>query len=382
MKKITAPLLLVLLLLTSCLEENETTSKPKELSFSTTSINSRETLGRILFYDNSLSLNNSVSCASCHKQALAFSDNVAFSVGFENVLTTRNSMPIQNVSQGFITFIDGTIGSNENTNVVLLSNQQSNFGDGSDNFFPDGAFVGSLFWDGRETVLRNMVVQPILNHKEMGIRNLSDVVKKINNIEYYQAGFKNVYQSDSVSLEMVSDALAAFVESLKSVNTKLDHSNMAGGVQLDALESTGRDLFFEKYDCNSCHQVQSPNGYLFSGGGFANIGLDPIYDDSGMQETSGNDEDAGKFKIPSLRNVALTAPYMHDGRFETLEEVIGHYSTGISQNENLDFRLKETDGSPMVFNITKSETRAIVAFLNTLTDYSMISNPDYSNPFK
>lgn len=127
--------------------------------------------------------------------------------------------------------------------------------------------------------------------------------------------------------------------------------------------------------------MQSPTGYLFSGGGFANIGLDPLYEDEGLAGTTGNDVDAGKFKIPSLRNVELTAPYMHDGRFETLEEVIGHYSTGISENENLDFRLKELDGSPMVFNVTKAETKALVAFMKTLTDYSMIHNPEYSNPF-
>lgn len=289
-------------------------------------------------------------------------------------------MPIQNVSQNFVGFVDNSGFTEEGTNVILLSGEKPNFGDGSTNNFELGAIAGSLFWDGREKSLEAMVMQPILNHQEMGIRDLEDVVKKVNNIAYYKAGFQQVYWKSEVDLAMISNALASFVQSIKSNNTKFDQSN-SGLVKLDALESQGKQLFFEKYDCNSCHQVQSPTGYLFSGGGFANIGLDPVYEDEGLSETTNNTSDAGKFKIPSLRNVELTGPYMHDGRFESLEEVIEHYNTGMSSNENLDFRLRDAQGNPRLMDISKSETRAIIAFLKTLTDYEMISSPAYSDPF-
>jgi cytochrome c peroxidase len=149
----------------------------------------------------------------------------------------------------------------------------------------------------------------------------------------------------------------------------------------------GKDLFFDKYDCNSCHQLQAPfNGYQLAGdgqfGGFANIGLDETPTDPGVFKVSGNPADEGKFKIPSLRNVALTAPYMHDGRFETLEDVLGHYSENIEETENLDSRLRAADGSAVQFHIPGAEKRAIIAFLNSMTDYQMINDPKFSNPFK
>lgn len=155
---------------------------------------------------------------------------------------------------------------------------------------------------------------------------------------------------------------------------------MMGQAQLTALESRGRDLFFTTYDCNACHQIQNPHGYLMAGG-FSNIGLDAEYADKGVQEFSKRSEDAGKFKIPSLRNVALTAPYMHDGRFNTLDEVLNHYSGGIADNPNLDTRLRK-NGVPMRMEIPEIDKQAIIAFLNTLTDYEMISDKKFSNPFK
>jgi cytochrome c peroxidase len=117
------------------------------------------------------------------------------------------------------------------------------------------------------------------------------------------------------------------------------------------------------------------------GGLFSNIGLDEVYTDNGVGEVTRQASDNGRFKIPSLRNVALTGPYMHDGRFETLEEVIEHYSDGIEDNPNLDSRLQE-NGQPIVFNISEQETEAIIAFMHTLTDYDMITDPKFSNPFK
>lgn len=300
------------------------------------------TLGRVLFYDVNVSINNSIACASCHKQVLGFSDNVQFSKGFENTLTTRNSMPIQNLAGVF----------------------------GSQN----------LFWDGRETNLSQMVLKPIVNHVEMGIYDMDELARKLAAIPYYRDLFVNAYGSTEIKSWMLSDALSTFLLSIRSTNTKFDRVNN-GVEKLSALEEKGKELFFHVYDCNSCHQVQNPSGYI-EAGTFANVGLDDVYSDSGLESVTKARSDAGKFKIPSLRNVALTGPYMHDGRFQTLEEVLSFYSDDISNNENLDFRLRDEHGNPKRFEISPSDQTAIIAFLNTLTDLSMISDPKLSNPFK
>jgi cytochrome c peroxidase len=299
------------------------------------------TLGRVLFYDKQLSLNNSVACSSCHIQSFAFADNKKLSVGFENKVTSRNSMPIQNISMNFFT---------------------------------------PLFWDGRENNLQSMVLKPIVNHVEMGIPDVDQLAEKLENIPYYHELFQKAFYSSEVTPDRIAIALSSFLQSINSGNTKFDRSQF-GGESLSALEMVGAQLFNDTYDCNSCHQVQDPHGYL-EVGTFANVGLDVAYADNGLETVTGNPADAGKFKIPSLRNVALTAPYMHDGRFETLEEVMEHYSEGIENNPNLDVRLRSSDGQPMAFHIPEQDKRAIIAFLNTLTDQSMITDPKFSNPFK
>lgn len=340
----------------SCEKTTEGELEVTKLAIPVSQINTQQELGRVLFYDNNLSLNKSVSCASCHKQQFAFADNVALSRGFDNVLTTRNSMPIQNLSSGMF-----------NDSFERMA------------FVSNGTAVGQLFWDGRETNLAEMVLKPIANHGEMGIRDFDWLVNRISRLDYYQQGFANVFGEESTIDKLtISVALASFVSSITSHETKLD-AFFFGEEELSSQELEGMRLFFEKYDCNGCHRVQSPSGYL-QAGVFANVGLDLVYEDPGLSEVTQRSSDNGSFKIPSLRNVAVTAPYMHDGRFETLDEVLEHYSDGISANPNLDTRLKEGD-SPMVLNITNEEKRAIKAFLNTLTDVNMLTNPNYSNPF-
>lgn len=340
--------------------------------YSETDNNNVATLGRVLFYDRQLSVNNSVSCSSCHKQNLAFADNVAFSKGFENRVTSRNSMPIQNLGANLGFFPGGSGifpgGPQENTTDPFPGNNPS-------------SFFGSevLFWDGRESSLQSMVLKPIGNHVEMGIRDMDDLSKKLSTIPYYKNLFLNAYGTEDITSDRIASALRNFLISITSTNTKFDKS-LTGQAQLTALESRGLDLFFKTYDCNSCHQIQSPHGYLMAGT-FSNIGLDAEYADTGLQEVSQRSEDAGKFKIPSLRNVSLTAPYMHDGRFNTLDEVLNHYSGGIAANPNLDARLRK-DGAPMRMEIPDVDKQAIIAFLNTLTDYEMISDKKFSNPFK
>jgi cytochrome c peroxidase len=307
--------------------------------------NELPTLGRVLFYDKQLSLNNSVSCSSCHKQTLAFADNTALSRGYENRQTLRNSMPIQNLQGAFETGGGGL----------------------------------SLFWDGREKMLPVMVLKPIVNHVEMGIDDLEALSKKLQKAPYYRELFTDAYGTADVTPEKIGEALSSFIGSISSRNTKFDRFLNSSG-QLSPLEVEGQKLFVEKYGCNNCHQVNDPEGYIFAGT-FANIGLDVAYTDNGRNNVTAQEWDKGSFKIPSLRNVALTAPYMHDGRFKTLDDVIEHYSTGIQDNPNLDFRLR-TDGQPAKFNISLQETQAIIAFLNTLTDQGMISDPKFSDPFK
>jgi cytochrome c peroxidase len=315
------------------------------------------TLGRVLFYDRKLSLNNSVSCATCHKQNLAFADNARFSEGFERKLTSRNSMPIQDIS------------SKPMSDSLLVI----------DPIFP-GFLPTQLFWDGREHDLKTMVMKPIANHVEMGFSDLSKLEQKLASVEYYGPLFEKAFGDRMVSQERIAIAISAFVQSITSQETKFNDA-LSGRATLSPLEQNGRALFTSTYDCNSCHQIENPHGYILAGT-FANIGLDKNYADNGLADVTNNWEDRGKFKIPSLRNVALTAPYMHDGRFNTLDEVMDHYSKGIEDHPNLDPRLKTATGGVRVMEIPAADKTAIIAFLNTLTDHKMITDPKFSDPFK
>jgi cytochrome c peroxidase len=315
--------------------------------FFTNVSNNQATLGRVLFYDTHLSVNNAISCGTCHKQGLAFSDNVKFSQGFENHSTLRNTLPIQNIS-----------------NTTFFNSFNS----------------PSLFWDGRANFLPSMVFMPMLNHVEMGMNDMNAIVQKVKSLSYYNDLFLKAYGSDEINAQNVGNALSNFVSALVSGNTRFDRFNN-NLTQLTGLENEGRSLFFNKYNCNSCHQTQALNGYEM-GGGFVNIGLDANYTDKGHQNVTQSQSDNGKFKIPNLRNIALTAPYMHDGRFTDLTQVLNHYSSGIADSPALDPRLKDANGHPMRMNITDHEKTAIIAFLNTLTDYTLITDPKFSNPFK
>lgn len=329
----------------SCTDNSpEVTPHPVTLDLSQqSSTNGRFNLGRVLFYDNHLSVNASISCASCHKQALAFSDNVQFSKGFENRLTSRNSLPIQNIG--------------------LLADSLK------------------LFWDGREKFLETMVLKPILNHVEMGMGNPDDIVNRVRNYPYYNELFDKAFGSTDVTADKISMALSWFVGSIESSQSRFDRSMEFNGLPLSALEQQGQELFFTKYNCNGCHQTQEPGFYETNEGGFVNIGLDPVYADNGRFNVTHNPSDIGRFKIPDLRNVELTAPYMHDGRFSTLEQVLDHYSHGIADHPNLDPRLKNIDGNAMQMNISVQEKTAIIAFLKALTDFKIISDPNFSDPF-
>jgi cytochrome c peroxidase len=222
----------------------------------------------------------------------------------------------------------------------------------------------------------------MLNHAEMGVTDLNSIVTNVKSMPYYSNLYLSAFGTTDININNTATALSSFVGSITSQNTRFDLFN-TGINSLSALELQGQTLFFNKYNCNSCHQTQVLNGYQRGGGttpGFINIGLDLNYADNGVGALNGNAADNGKFKIPNLRNVALTAPYMHDGRFATLDAVLEHYSHNIMNHPNLDSRLKDGNQAKQM-NISDNDKTAIIAFLNTLTDYTMITDPKFSSPF-
>lgn len=295
------------------------------------------TLGRVLFYDKKMSINNSVSCGSCHKQNLAFADGAKFSTGFANKKTTRNSMAILNPVENI-----------------------------------------KMFWDSRAANPYELSLMPVFNHLEMGIESDDMLVEKISGAEYYPQLFENAFGSNEITKDKIALAITSFLNSMYSLNSKYDKEVQQNFSGYTAIEKIGMDLFFSsKTLCSSCHRGSNfnlPQYYSQSTTplGTANIGLDTKYSDQGANN--------GHFKIPSLRNVALTSPYMHDGRYQTLEEVIEHYNSGVKNNPNLSSTLR-VNGQPVRLNLTTNEKIALVAFLETLTDESLTTDPKFSNPF-
>lgn len=304
--------------------------------------NEGATLGRVLFYDKRLSVNNTIACASCHRQELAFSDFRAGSVGFGGKTTPRNSMAIINV-----------------------------------------ALNRNLFWDSRVHSAKELILQPIQNHIEMGMESLSTLEKKLNNTPFYDELFNKAYGNGYVTREHIADAMAQFLCSMVSADSKFDHGQMNNFADFTAQEKFGMNLFFSsRTKCSECHAGANFMAEDHPGGpygtpttrGSANTGLDLVTRDPGFRD--------GQFRIPSLRNIALTAPYMHDGRFATLEEVVDFYDHGIQAHPNLDTKLVSADGEPMRMDLSTLEKQALVAFLKTLTDQSLINDEKFSDPFK
>ncbi len=314
--------------------------------------NDGATLGRVLFYDTKLSINNAVSCASCHKQQFAFADPTAGSIGFEGKVTPRNSMAIINV-----------------------------------------ALNRNLFWDSRVHSAKELTLKPVQNHIEMGMEDLQVLVSKLSKTSYYPELFRKAFGTSTITEDRISDAMAQFLCSMVSVDSRFDaqfSSNQP--TTFNELEHLGQSLFFsERTKCAKCHSGNNfaaddrPGGeygdigFDFGGGndnspkGTANNGLDLVTTDKGLRD--------GQFRIPSLRNVALTGPYMHDGRLETLEDVIEFYNSGVKLHTNLDKKLIGPDGEPLRLNLSSLEKKAMVAFLETLTDQTLVTDVKYSNPF-
>lgn len=325
------------------------------------------TLGRVLFYDKNMSNNNTKACASCHFQEFGFSDNVSKSEGFEGGSTFRNSMGFANA--GFYS-------------------------------------AESFFWDHRAATLEDQVLMPIQDPVEMGM-NLEDLVAKIGNLDYYNPLFENAFGSINVTSDRISKALSQFVRSIYSYNTKYDKGiEITNNIFEDfpnftSAENLGKDIFNGKLTpgaigtCITCHMPNAiplhfeqpipdnANQVIFSGAEPDNIGLDDNINvpDNGVGAFLGIESFYGHFKTPSLRNIEITGPYMHDGRMATLEEVVEHYSTGVLAHPYLSAHMKNGDGSPRHLDFTPEESASLVAFLKTLTDYELIEDEKYSDPF-
>lgn len=289
-------------------------------------------IGRVLFYDKALSINNTTSCASCHSQKNGFSDDVAFSNGFEEGKTVRNSMHISN----------------------LFENRKAGY-----------------FWDGRESKIEDMVFAPIANHIEMGFNRIDLITEKIGNLPYYKPLLRDCYGDENVTDKRMKECLAQFLFSLVSYNSKFDRALKDRKIFTDE-EYYGLSTFQSK--CMSCHHLsddRSLGWYYKDTAKYGNIGLDEYDADRGRN---------GQYKIPNLRNVSKTAPYMHDGRFETLTEVLIHYRSGMKANNNLSERFGGKNG-PWLLYMPDHEIDNILLFLKTLDDDVFLNDPKFSSPF-
>jgi cytochrome c peroxidase len=304
-------------------------------------------LGRRLFYDPILSSDSTISCASCHRQELAFTDGRAVSTGVMGRTGRRSAMPLDN--------------------LVF--------------------HVREFFWDGRVNSLEAQALVPIEDHLEMN-EQWPNVIEKLKRHPQYPAWFRQAFgiqRTGEISPQLVAKALAQFERTLISTNSRYDRVVWLNEGWYTDEEERGRQLFFFEAaqsinhpGCSHCHFAPTFGNNAFNT--YTNNGLDNVsgldaFVDKGRGEVTGNRFDNGKFRVVSLRNIELTAPYMHDGRFETLEQVLDNYSLGGHGVENEDVNI-------LPFTLTARDKQDLIAFLKTLTDTTFINNPAFSNPFR
>ena len=289
-------------------------------------------LGRKLFYEKALSDNYSLSCGSCHQQEFAFSDPRRFSLGTDGSIGRRQSMPVQNMLW--------------------------------DHFF---------FWDGRAASLEEQAFGPVVNHLEM--RNSWPVVEeRLRRLPDYPELFAHAFGSSDIDSTRVVKAIAQFERTLLSFDSPFDRYSYSGdATAMTDAQVRGKDLFFGEAQCDLCHMAP-----LFQDHDLRNIGMAPG-PDQGLAEITGLVNDRGRFKVNSLRNIAVTAPYMHDGRFATLEEVIDFYADSVNINEpNLDNHMWPWTGGQI--DLDAQERADLKAFLEALTDERFLNDPAFSDP--
>jgi cytochrome c peroxidase len=283
----------------------------------------RVSLGKRLFYDTQLSRTQEVSCGSCHLAEHAFSDPRPSSVGVEGRHGTRNAPSLVNV-----------------------------------------AYNTSFFWDGGAPTLEQQAIAPIINPLEMDMK-IGDVVARLEADPAYVDAFADAYDTRP-SPGALTKALAAFMRTIVSGESRYDRFVRGDRTALTDSEQRGMAIFTgERGECFHCHV-----GFNFTNNGFRNNNLYAQYEDIGRARVTELDSDIGKFKVPTLRNVALTAPYMHDGSLATLEDVVDHYSSG-------GFQSATSDPTIRPLNLTPDEKHDLVAFLIALTDETIATNPRF-----
>lgn len=288
-------------------------------------------LGRELFYDPILSIDNSIACANCHQQHVAFADPVhRFSKGVGDRSGIRNAPPIQNM-----------------------------------------AFQSDFFWDGGVKHLDFVPINAITSELEMD-ETIANVVEKLKNNASYRQKFNKAFGTTEISSQQVLHALSQFMNLMVSANSRYDKYSRNEGEELTTSELQGLTLFEAK--CASCHSTD-----LFTDGSFRNNGLDENFEkDLGREVITEFSGDRGKFKVPSLRNVELTSPYMHDGRLKTLEQVLDHYIHNVKLSETLDPILNVNTVPGL--SITEDEKLKIIEFLKTLTDREFTKDKRFARP--
>lgn len=278
-------------------------------------------LGRLLYFDGRLSSSGDVSCASCHEPQKAFTDGRAVSKGIAGQLGGRSAPTVIN-----------------------------------------RAYSTLQFWDGRADSLEEQAKGPIANPLEMTAEKTADAahtesIKRLSAIPGYAKRFEQVFGAKKFDIDHVAKAIATFERTVYSGNAPYDRHNAGDKQALSAAQVRGMNVFFNKAACDSCHL-----GFNFTDGSYVNIGIgmDKPKPDLGRYQVTARDEDRGAFKTPTLREIANTAPYMHDGSLKTLEEVVAHYDKGGIKNPNLDQRLKP-------LNLSEQDKQDLVAFLKGLS---------------
>ena len=282
-------------------------------------------LGRKLFYDGILSRDNSISCGSCHIQAGAFSHiDHRVSHGIDQLNGTRNAPPIFNL-----------------------------------------AWHSGFFWDGGVNHIELQPINPIENPVEMDLP-LASAISKLQASQTYRSLFSKAYGTETITSQLMLRAIAQFMAVMVSANSEYDRYLAGETALFDAEEVNGLNIFRQK--CESCHKEP-----LLTDLSYRNNGLDSVFQDHGRMVITQDPQDDARFKVPSLRNIAVSYPYMHDGSIKTLEKVVEHYSSGIKNSTTLDLLLPAGGMA-----LTTQEKTDLVKFLNTLTDHDFLNNPRFS----
>jgi cytochrome c peroxidase len=303
------------------------------------------TLGRFLFWEKKLSGDNTQSCGSCHLPEHGFSDPNQFSTGITGAVGTRQSMALINLG-----------------------------------------WANNYFWDGRALTLEDQVKEPVTNPIEMN-ETWENALSELRADPLYPPMYKAAFGSEEITIDRTAKAMASFLRTMISANSKFDRER-AGTYTFTAIEEMGFNKFNTEGGINQNTGAPWGGGDCFHCHGFAgmqmsdylmhNNGLDETFEnDPGRAAVTGNPLDSGKFKTPTLRNIAITGPYMHDGRFTTLDQVLDHYNTGGKISTTIDSFMEAAGGG---LYLNETDKLAIIAFLNTLTDTSFIYNPAFSDP--